>query len=261
MAKLGINTGSSPNDGTGDTLRLGGTKVNTNFDELYAALGDGTNLSVGTGTTSILSLVYPNVGIGSAIPAHKLDVNGNIGATNIEVSNINLSGILTTATANISTLSGVGTLDATTTATIESAIANLPNDFTYINVTGLATVANMSLTGVGTINAARISGVTTTTNLVEVRSDDGTPGRIDYYCEVSNAHYTRIQSAAHAEYSGNATAVLPTKSGDIIVGDTGSAISQNVNTTGIITASQFVGDGAGIYGLNISEFDLGMFGM
>lgn len=251
MAKLGINTGSGPNDGTGDNLRLGGSKINSNFDEIYAALGDGTNLSVGTGATSTISLVYPNVGIGSAIPAHKLDVNGNVGAPGVIVSGI----------ATIATLNGVGTLDATTTATIESAIANLPNDFTYINVTGLATVANMSLTGVGTINAARISGVTTTTNLVEVRSDDGTPGRIDYYCEVSNAHYTRIQAAAHAEYSGNVTAVLPTKSGDIIVGDTGSAISQNVNTTGIITASQFVGDGAGIYGLNISEFDLGMFGM
>lgn len=251
MAKLGINTGSGPNDGTGDNLRLGGSKINSNFDEIYAALGGGTNLSVGTGATSTISLVYPNVGIGSAIPAHKLDVNGNVGAPGVIVSGI----------ATIATLNGVGTLDATTTATIESAIANLPNDFTYINVTGLATVANMSLTGVGTINAARISGVTTTTNLVEVRSDDGTPGRIDYYCEVSNAHYTRIQAAAHAEYSGNVTAVLPTKSGDIIVGDTGSAISQNVNTTGIITASQFVGDGAGIYGLNISEFDLGMFGM
>ena len=256
MAKLGINTGSGPNDGTGDNLRLGGSKINSNFDEIYAALGDGTNLSVGTGATSTISLVYPNVGIGSAIPAHKLDVNGNVGASGVIVS-----GIATIATAEITTLNGVSSLDATTTSTIESAIANLPNDFTYINVTGLATVANMSLTGVGTINAARISGVTTTTNLVEVRSDDGTPGRIDYYCEVSNAHYTRIQAAPHSEYSGNVTAVLPTKSGDIVVGDTGSAISQNVNTTGIITATSFVGEGSGIYGLNISEFDLGMFGM
>ena len=74
-------------------------------------------------------------------------------------------------------------------------------------------------------------------------------------------HTIQEFQAPHSEYSGNVTAVLPTKSGDIVVGDAGSAISQNVNTTGIITATSFVGEGSGIHGLNISEFDLGMFGM
>ena len=47
MAKLGISTGTSPNDGTGDSLLGGAVKVNSNFDEVYGKLGDGTNLFVG----------------------------------------------------------------------------------------------------------------------------------------------------------------------------------------------------------------------
>tara|TARA_Y100000389_G_C17471126_1_gene531078 strand:+ start:12401 stop:13879 length:1479 start_codon:yes stop_codon:yes gene_type:complete len=44
MAKSTINLGTAANDGTGDNLRAGATKVNANTDELYNALGDGTNL-------------------------------------------------------------------------------------------------------------------------------------------------------------------------------------------------------------------------
>ena len=44
MAKQGIFTGSSPNDGTGDSLALGAIKVNQNFDEVYSTFGDGNNL-------------------------------------------------------------------------------------------------------------------------------------------------------------------------------------------------------------------------
>ena len=103
----------------------------------------------------------------------------------------------------------------------------------------------------GTVTATGItlSGVTTSTNLIEIRSDDGTAGRVDYYCEVSNAHYTRVQSAAHSEYSGNVTAILPTVSGDFIVGDTASDISQNIRTSGgvnvglAVTADSFVKTG------------------
>ena len=45
MAKLGINTGSTPNDGTGDSLLSGAIKVNSNFDEIYSALGDGSTIT------------------------------------------------------------------------------------------------------------------------------------------------------------------------------------------------------------------------
>ena len=44
MAKQGINTGTAPNDGTGDTLLAGTLKINANFDEVYETFGDGTNL-------------------------------------------------------------------------------------------------------------------------------------------------------------------------------------------------------------------------
>lgn len=35
MAKQVINIGTTDNDGTGDSLRAGGDKINDNFDELY----------------------------------------------------------------------------------------------------------------------------------------------------------------------------------------------------------------------------------
>jgi len=45
MAKQTINLGTSANDGTGDTLRQGGDKVNDNFTEIYTHFGDGSSLS------------------------------------------------------------------------------------------------------------------------------------------------------------------------------------------------------------------------
>ena len=50
MAKQSIGLGSSANDGSGDTLRAGGDKVNDNFTEVYNALGDGTTIAANTGT-------------------------------------------------------------------------------------------------------------------------------------------------------------------------------------------------------------------
>jgi hypothetical protein len=52
MARQNINTGSAANDGTGDTLRSAGTKINANFTELYSLLGGD---AAGTGTTTALT--------------------------------------------------------------------------------------------------------------------------------------------------------------------------------------------------------------
>ena len=57
MAYQSIGIGSSANDGTGDTLRVGADKVNDNFVELYTKLGNGSalsNLTFPTGTDTIV---------------------------------------------------------------------------------------------------------------------------------------------------------------------------------------------------------------
>ena len=56
MAKSVINTGSVANDGTGDTLRAAGVKINDNFSEIYNALGDGSAISL-TATAAELNVL------------------------------------------------------------------------------------------------------------------------------------------------------------------------------------------------------------
>ena len=61
MAYQAIGIGSSANDGTGDTLRVGADKVNDNFVEIYTALGAGSTTAlriVTTGASDGDSLVY-----------------------------------------------------------------------------------------------------------------------------------------------------------------------------------------------------------
>ena len=81
MAKQVIGIGSSAGDNTGDTLRVGGDKINDNFTELYSAIGNGvaTQVSVtNAGTGQVLR--YDGSGfVASDYSAltSSLDVNSN----------------------------------------------------------------------------------------------------------------------------------------------------------------------------------------
>ena len=60
MAYQAVGLGSSADDGGGDTLRSGGTKINANFVELYTALGTGSALTSGiSADSSVVTLTAP----------------------------------------------------------------------------------------------------------------------------------------------------------------------------------------------------------
>ena len=76
MALLGISTGTTPNDGTGDSLIVGADKVNKNFQEIYNAIGNGSTIFAGS----------PNMQVG-------IITAGIVTATSFLGSGSNLTGL------------------------------------------------------------------------------------------------------------------------------------------------------------------------
>jgi hypothetical protein len=148
------------------------------------------------------------VGIGSTLPGVALDVNGAIKATGVSTITTLFSSSLTSDTILINNLASVNrlsigstevisstrqlknivSLDAVTTETIEAAIANAPNTFTDLTVSGVSTfnglvvangglqigggssLASLSVSGISTFGfiqatGVNVSGVTTTNRL------------------------------------------------------------------------------------------------
>ena len=80
MAKSVINTGSVANDGTGDTLRAAGVKINDNFSEIYNALGDGSGITL---TSTVAEL---NILDGVTATASELNILDGVTASTAELN-------------------------------------------------------------------------------------------------------------------------------------------------------------------------------
>ena len=80
------------------------------------------------------------------ITAAGIDTSGTVTTQSISVSGVSTVGSLSIgATSVISSarqLQNIASLDATTTATIESAISNAPNTFTDLSISGVSTFVN-----------------------------------------------------------------------------------------------------------------------
>ena len=200
----------------------------------YSGLGTDAwlfNYGVGIGSTQ-----FPN-GVRLAVSQIQMTDN-SINAANFVGTNINASGITSTNSLNIGAtqvisssreLQNIASLDATTTATIESAIANAPNTFTDLKVTGITTLGfttattiqvgneGLSVTGVTTfrndVNFAGATGVTSaffdkSDNSLKfsdgVRAKFGDSGDLEiYHDSATNNSYIKESGSGSLEIRGS----------------------------------------------------------
>ena len=251
MARQGIGTGSSPNDGAGDNLRTAGGKINDNFSELYGYFGDGTTLS--RGTWNIVSSginTLSSVGIGTTNPRFTLEV-GAVGASGTSLyvnGDARVTGILTVGSSSV-TLNG-----STNEITVGTGITI--NGNTGIISATQVTIAGETLTGAGVTSLVAGSNITLSgsTGQVTISSSGGGAGaggtwaNYDSNAGISTTKKVKIES--DLEVTGVTTSTsglrivgggltvtgVSTFFGDIKIGD-GSGGTPRIN----------IGDGAGVH--------------
>ena len=94
MSKRVINIGNAPNDGTGDPLRTGLSKVNENFTELYNTLGDGNNI-ISYASTAGISTLAENLTGTPSIEVSGLTNTGVSTVQSIQATDLTVAGIVT----------------------------------------------------------------------------------------------------------------------------------------------------------------------
>jgi len=198
MARIGINTGAAPDDGTGDSLRAGGGIINENFREIYTYFGFGSTTVLGSPLWEPRSVginTLSNVGIGTTNPTSKITVSGDGLFTGVITAVDGIRGIgiqsggVVITTGIITSLNFIGFGNtfsySTATKTVDINISGSPwtfntpaqpltsNIYRVDGFVGIGTTnPNSTLKVIGGIGATFLNvsgistlGVTTTTNL------------------------------------------------------------------------------------------------
>ncbi len=150
-----------------------------------------------------------NITISGELDAATLDISGNAdidGTTNLDVVDID----------------GATQIDATVTVGVDDTGYDVKffGDTASAYMLWDASADDLILGGAAKLEVATSATFGGVSNGVSISQgaialkNGGSVSTLDFYCESSNAHYTRLQSAPHASYSGNITLTLPASDGD-----------------------------------------------
>lgn len=153
-------------DGGGITLR-GTTNKTLNWVDATDSWTSSENIDLATTKTYKIANtdVLSSTTLGSGVINSSLTSVGNL-------QNLNVSGVTTSNSYTINgttvidsarQLQNIASLDATTTATIESAVAAAPNTSTDLRVTGIATLNQTTTVGLRNVGVATLGFATATT--------------------------------------------------------------------------------------------------
>ena len=226
MAYQAIGIGSSANDGTGDTLRIGADKVNDNFVEVYTKLGNGSVLTSDTVTLNTATQTLTNKTL-----------------TSPNISVISNSGNLTLPSGSADTLVGRATTDTLTNKTLTSPTIN-----TSLNMNGGELILDADGDTSITVDTddridVKIAGndrIELSTGLISIKND-GVQSQVRLYCESSNAHYVALQAPAHADFSGNHTITLPNTTQTLVGRTSTDTLANKTLTNPTINGATFSG--------------------
>jgi hypothetical protein len=120
-------------------------------------------------------------------------------------------------------LQNIASLDATTTATIESAIANAPNTFTDINVTGIATFSSIRSTNINNTGIATITNISGTnlnyTGVGTITTLNSTTGTITNISN-TNINTSGVTTTARLNVGTGGTIITTTTGGFVGINST-----------------------------------------
>ena len=237
MTRQNISIGSSANDGTGDTLRSAGTKINANFTEIYNFLG-----TAGDSSSLASRVKFQDSAVvfeGKSLDAHETrlfaadptgdrtvtipDATGNVvldAATQTLTNKTLTSPVINTPTGDVATKTGSQTL---TNKTLTSPVLTTPKITTSMNDGNNNELIKFTATGSAVNELTIANGASTTgptlsatgggANLNIIMTSKGT-GSVQF----SKAAYTSATITANGDASDAATYIICNKASGLAVG-------------------------------------------